>query len=267
MVQTQPTKKKLLKKRGLNQFALVLLLSILLMGCNKTEKQQEILVGAAASLKPAMEELQTMYKEENPKVTVTFTFAGSGALEQQIREGAPMDVFFSAAEKQMNSLAEDELILKDTRVDLLNNQIVLIVPKESSLEITGFEDVLHASVIAIGDPASVPAGKYAQEVFTNLGIWEKVEAKATFAKDVTEVLTWVSTGNAEVGVVYKTDAMLSDQVDIVAYAPEDSHSKVIYPVAVVKASENEKAAQDFIDFLGTQKAKEVFVEYGFEAIN
>jgi len=245
-----------------------ILISTFMIGCDKKDKQQEeILVGAAASLEPVMGDLQILYKEQNPKVKLAFTFGGSGTLEQQIREGAPLDVFFSAAEKQMDTLEKDELILEDTRVDLLENQIVLIVPKDSTLEITGFEDIRKASVIALGDPDSVPVGQYAKEIFDGLKITEEVFAKATFGKDVTEVLAWVSAGNAEAGVVYSTDAKLSEDIKIAAVASEESHSRVIYPAAVVKGSKSESAAKDFISFLGTKEAKEIFIEYGFKVFD
>jgi molybdate transport system substrate-binding protein len=245
----------------------IFLLGTILIGCGKKENPpEEILVGAAASLQNVMEELQGIYKEENPDATVTFSFASSGSLEQQIREGAPIDVFFSAASKQMDALAEDDLITEDTRVDLLENQIVLIVLLNSNLAVSGFEDILGASMIALGNPESVPVGQYSQEIFEYLGIWDEVYAKSTLGKDVTEVLAWVSSGNVDAGVVYATDAKSSSEVEVAAIAPEGSHNKVIYPAAVIKGSKKEKAAKDFIRFLGTDKAEEVFVKYGFIVI-
>jgi molybdate transport system substrate-binding protein len=244
---------------------LILLMSYTMLGCDKTDEEKELLIGAAASLKPVMEELQTLYSDANPEINLTFTFAGSGALEQQIREGAPIDVFISAAEKQMDALSEDNLLLEDTRVDLLENKLVLIVPGNSTLEIAGFDEIIKAPQIALGDPASVPVGQYAQEVFENLGITEEVNSKATYGKDVTEVLAWVSSGNADAGVVYSTDAVFSEQVTIVVYATEDSHKKVIYPAAAVKGSD--KAAESFLGFLETKDAKDLFTKYGFGVID
>ncbi len=224
----------------------------------------ELLIGAAASLQASLEELQGSFETQYPNVKLTFTFAGSGTLEQQIREGAPMDIFISAAEKQMDALETDSFLLDGTRVNLLENQVALIVPRDSTLSIAAFEDITKANVIAIGDPASVPAGQYAQEIYTNLGSWEDVLAKATLGKDVTEVLTWVSSGNADAGVVYTTDAALSDDVIVAAIAPEGSHKKVIYPAAVIKESKQTEAAGEFISFLQSQEAKDVFVSYGFK---
>ncbi|MHB8129734.1 MAG: molybdate ABC transporter substrate-binding protein [Mobilitalea sp.] len=247
---------------------ILLLMGSILISCDRVDQGQgEILVGAAASLGNVMEELQTIYKEQNSEVTVTFTFAGSGSLEQQIREGAPIDVFLSAAEKQMDALEKDDLILSDTRVALVENQIVLIVPQDSKLEVAEFEDVLEASMIALGNPDSVPVGQYAQELFEALGIWEEVYAKSTFGKDVTEVLAWVGSGEAEAGVVYATDAVFNKEVIIIAIAPEGSHSRAIYPGAIIKGTKEEIAAKDFLRFLQTNVAKEVFIKYGFKTID
>ena len=225
----------------------------------------EILVAAAASLQNAMEEIQVMYQEENPNVTVTFTFGSSGALQQQIEQGAPVDVFMSAALTQMSALEEKDLIVKETKKELLQNTVVLIVPKDSKLGITSFDDIIKAPMIALGDPESVPVGQYSEEVFTSLGILDKIKKNVTYAKDVTEVLTWVSTGNADAGVVYATDAISSDAVTVVAQAPEGSCSKVIYPVAVVKDTEVLDAATAFVEYLTSAESIAVFEAYGFTA--
>lgn len=223
----------------------------------------EILVAAAASLQNAMEELGGVYQSENPNVTVTFTFGSSGTVQQQIEQGAPADVFMSAALKQMTALEDKGLILDGTKKELLENKVVLIVPKDSDLGITSFEDILKAPTIALGDPASVPAGQYSEEVFTYLNMLEDVKKQANYATDVTKVLTWVSTGNADAGVVYATDAKSSDEVTVVAEAPEGSISKVLYPVAVVKDTKAADAAKAFVDFLASDEALGIFENYGF----
>ncbi len=229
----------------------------------KESQPVEILVGAAASLQNSMEEIGKLYQAANPNVTVTFTFASSGALQEQIEQGAPMDVFMSAALTQMTALEEEGLILDGTKKELLENKIVLIVPKDSELGITSFEDILKAPTIALGDPESVPAGQYAEEVFTSLNMLEDVKKQANYASDVTQVLTWVGTGNADAGVVYATDAMSTDAVTVVAEAPEGSTSRVIYPAAVVKDTKVEEAARAFVDYLADKEASAVFEKYGF----
>ena len=231
--------------------------------------QQEILVAAAASLQYVMEDkIQPAFGKENPDIKLSFTFDSSGKLQTQIEEGADADVFFSAAMKQMNALEDEGLVDTDSVVELLENKIALIVPKDSTLGITGFEDITKADKIALGDPESVPVGQYSKEAFENLGMWDEVEAKTSFGTNVTEVLSWVAAGSADAGIVYLTDATTSDQFDqvkVVGYAPEGSVSKVIYPVGVVSASTKKDAAQKFVDYLGTDDALSFFAEYGFTA--
>lgn len=229
----------------------------------QTEKPVELLVAAAASLKNAMTDIEAAYKVENNNVTLTFTYGGSGALQQQIEQGAPVDVFISAATKQMKALEEGNHILENSKKEILENKVVLIVPKGNKLALTGFEDILKAKLIALGEPGSVPVGQYSEEIFTYLKTLDQVKAKATYGKDVTEVLTWVATGNVDAGVVYATDAASSDAVEVISSAPEGSCSKVIYPAAVVKASKEPTEAQKFIDYLTSETAIKIFEKYGF----
>lgn len=230
---------------------------------------QEILVAAAASLQYVMEDaIQPAFEEKYPDVKLRFTFDSSGKLQAQIEEGADADVFFSAAMKQMNALEEENLIDADSVIGLLENKIALIVPKGSGSGITGFEDITKADRIAIGDPQSVPAGQYAKECFESLGMWEEVEAKASFGTNVTEVLSWVAAGSADAGIVYLTDATTSDQfdkVEVIGFAPEGSVTKVIYPVGVVSGSGKKEAAARFLDYLQTEEALAAFAEYGFSS--
>ena len=230
--------------------------------------EQSILVAAAASLKNAYEDkLIPMFEERYPGVTVEGTYDSSGKLQTQIEEGLEADVFMSAATKQMKTLDEEGLIASDTMVDLLENKIVLIVPAGSDSKIDSFEKIGDAASIALGDPESVPAGQYAKEALTNLNVWDSIQDKVSFGTNVTEVLNQVAAASADAGIVYATDAAsMADQVTVVAEAPEGSlEKKVIYPVAVVKATEHEDAAKAFVDFLQTPEAMEVFESYGFVA--
>lgn len=231
----------------------------------KEAESVELLIAAAASLQNAMEEIKPLYEAANKGVTLTFTFGSSGSLQEQIEQGAPVDVFMSAALKQMKALEEGGLILEGSKKELLENKVVLIVPNDSTLDITSFEDITKAETIALGDPASVPVGQYSEEIFTSLGMLDKVKEKATYGKDVTEVLTWIATGNADAGVVYATDAKSSADVKVVAEAPEGSVSKAIYPVAVVKDSKVQDAAKTFVDYLASDEAIGIFEKYGFIA--
>lgn len=231
-------------------------------------EETEILVAAAASLKNAYEDkLIPMFEEANPGVTVKGTYDSSGKLQTQIEEGLEADVFMSAAKKQMTALDEEGMIASDTITDLLENKIVLIVPTGNEKKLEKFEDIENADSIALGDPASVPAGQYAQEALTNLGIWDKIQDKVSFGTNVTEVLNQVAAASADAGIVYSTDAAsMADQVEVVAEAPEGSLAKkVIYPVAVVKGTAHEEVAKEFVAFLQTDKAITVFEEYGFSS--
>ena len=175
------------------------------------------------------------------------------------------DVFMSASNKQMNKLVNESLINNDTNVQFLENKVVLIVPKDSSANITSFKDLANASgTIAIGDPESVPAGQYGKEVLTNLGIWDSVQSKLSLGTSVTTVLNQVAQGSADYGIVYATDAKSNDGVKVVCEAPEGSlNTSVIYPVAELKNPKHPDAAKAFMEFLKTKEAKDVFVEYGF----
>ena len=230
--------------------------------------EQSILVAAAASLKNAYEdELIPMFEEQYPGVTVEGTYDSSGKLQTQIEEGLEADVFMSAATKQMKALDEEGMIASDTIVNLLENKIVLIVPTGSDSKIDSFEKIGDAASIALGDPESVPAGQYAKEALTNLNVWDSIQDKVSFGTNVTEVLNQVAAASADAGIVYATDAASkADQVTVVAEAPEGSlEKKVIYPVAVVKATAHEDAAKAFVDFLQTPEAIKVFEAYGFTA--
>ena len=226
-----------------------------------------IMVAAAASLENTfVNELIPAFNAQYDWITVEGTYDSSGKLQTQIEEGLAADVFMSAATKQMNALKDESMIDADSIVELLENKVVLIEPASTPSGIAGFEDAANANVIAIGDPESVPAGQYAQEIFTNLGNWDAVSAKASFGTNVTEVLSWVEAASADIGVVYATDAASSNGVTVIAEAPEGSlKTPVIYPVGLVSASANKEAAQLFIDFLQTPEAIAIFEAAGFSS--
>ncbi len=220
---------------------------------------------AAASLTDVCTELEGIYEEEHPGTDLTFSFASSGALQTQIEEGAPADIFFSASTKQMNALDEEGLMDSDSITELLENKIVLVVPSSADTDISSLEDVATAKVgmIGLGDPESVPAGQYAEEVFTTLGILDEVKSKANYGSDVRTVLTWVEEGEVDCGVVYQTDAFTTDKVKIITAAPEGSCKKVIYPVGIVKATGNPEASKELLEFFKSENAMKVFEKYGF----
>jgi molybdate transport system substrate-binding protein len=254
---------------------------ILVVGCGKQAKPSEspdpavtqtpvtLTISAAASLTEVMEEIKTIYKVEIPNVTINYNFAGSGTLQKQIEQGADVDLFFSAGTKQMTSLKEKGLLIDDTNVKLLGNSVVLIVKNDSILNTHDFKDVVDEKIekIALGEPKTVPVGQYSEEVFTSLNILDKIKSKAVYAKDVKEVLTWVETGNVDVGVVYGTDAKTSKKVKVVSIASADLYkTPVQYPAAVIKSSKNVEDTKMFLKFLSSDKAKEVFIKYGFNTL-
>lgn len=224
-----------------------------------------ILAAAAASLEYSFEEeLIPMFEAMNPAIAVEGSYDSSGKLKTQIEEGMDADVFMSAAVQQMDDLKEEKLIDEDSIVNLLENEIVLIQALDQSAEIKTFEDIVNANVIAVGDPESVPAGQYAKEALTSLGLWDEVEEKASLGTNVTEVLNWVAEGSADVGIVYATDAAANDKVTVIAKAPKDALVEpVLYPAGIVTASTKKEAAQLFLEFLQSKEALEVFEKYGF----
>ncbi len=255
-------------KKFISVFLLISISLFVLSGCSSEEKQDaKITIAAAASLKNVFDEkLIPEFEKENQNIIVEATYDSSGKLQQQIKEGSPIDVFVSAATKQMDELNEEGYILKDSIKELLENKIVVIIPKDSDISIVNFEDLLKANKIAIGDPASVPAGQYAKELLTNLNLWDKVQEKLSLGTNVSEVLNWVKERSADVGIVYSTDAYSADEVEIVLEADENMVSKVIYPVGIIKSSKNIESAKKFIEFLQSEKANEIFAEYGFTSI-
>ena len=229
----------------------------------------ELNISTAASLTDVLKEINNLYNQGKPNVTIMPNFASSGTLQTQIENGAPADIFISAADTQMDNLQKKELLLNDTRKNLLNNKVVLIVPSDSTLGITSFNDLSTDKVkkVATGDPKSVPLGTYAQQAFDLLGITAQLQPKFILGADVRQVLTYVESGNVDAGIVWSTDAKTSTKVKVVATAPDSINAKVVYPVAVVKASKNPDAAKDYLNFLFSAQAKAVFEKYGFTMVN
>jgi len=231
----------------------------------------DIMIAAAASLQNAVEgDLIPMFNQTYPDVNVTGTYDSSGKLQTQIENGLDAQIFFSAATKQMDALVTGGFIDSSTVVNLLENEVVLITGANTDTKVTGFENITDAKSIAIGDPASVPAGQYAQEILTNLGVWDGIEKTASLGTNVTEVLNWVAEGSAEVGIVYSTDTYgMTDKVKVIATAPADSlKTPVVYPVGLqVNLGDKSDAAKAFLDFLKSPAASAVFEKYGFKVLS
>jgi len=264
-------------KKGMGSLLVMSLVTVMLSmtGCGQQAKQAPkaetkpvtLTISAAASLTNAMGEIKILYKKEKPNVTINYNFGASGALQQQIEQGASADLFFSAATKQMDALQKKGLILDETKVNLLGNSVVLVVKSDSTSGVSDFKDLANDKTkkIALGEPKTVPVGQYSEEIFTSLGILDKIKTKVVYGKDVKEVLAWAETGNVDAGVVYGTDAKASKKVKVVAIAGKNLYkTPVVYPVAVVKASKNVDDTKNFLKFLSSDKAKEVFASYGFD---
>lgn len=241
------------------------------MAAEEAELKGEVYTFIAASLSNAMEEIQEDFNEIYPDVEILYNADSSGTLQTQIEEGARCDIFFSAADKQMNALIEEELAKKDTVEDILENKVVLIKPKDGETKVTGFENITDAANLALaGD--SVPVGQYAREIFENLGMTDAInEMEINEGKNVTEVLAAVSEGSNEIGIVYATDAAsVADSVEIIAEAPAGSlETPVLYPVGLIEdaeASEDDLAAAEaFLEYIKSEDAMAVFEKYGFAA--
>jgi molybdate transport system substrate-binding protein len=235
------------------------------------QQSAAITVSAAISLKDALDELgaifQLQQQRKNSGAVVTFNYGGSGTLARQIEQGAPVDVFFSAAEKQMDELAAQGSIEADSRRDLVGNALVLIAPAQATT-LHSFQDLTNPRVktLALGETSTVPAGAYARQTLEHLGLFTAIEKKVVYAKDVRAVLTYVETGDADAGMVYQTDANTSKNVRVIAVAPADSHDPILYPAAVLRDSKNKPAARAFLEFLAGPDARAVFQKYGFTSV-
>lgn len=248
---------------------------LVVTGCSRigqnnkqTDEKVEIIISAAASLTDALNDIKTKFEAKYPEVKVTYNFGGSGTLQQQIVQGAPADLFFSAAEDKFNELVERGLIHRDSGVDLVGNQLVLITPKENTKKINTFEDLNSNTItFSIGTPDSVPAGKYAKDILVQLGIWDNLNQQIVFAKDVRQVLNYVETGNVDAGIVYHTDALSSSNIEIQAIAPEGSHTPIIYPLGILKESEKQNESKLFYEYIQTDEALSILEKYGFLNLN
>lgn len=261
---------------GILTFSFFLALGV--SGCNSSksdsigkenDKSQELVelnISAAASLNEAMVKIEEEYKQINKNVTLVVNYGASGSLQQQIEQGAPCDIFISAGQKQMKELDEGGLLLEGTYKDLLENDLVLIASKDSEISDLGDLNTDKVKHIAVGEPNSVPAGKYADEVLTNLELKDKLTDKLVFAKDVKEVLAWTQSGNTEVGFVYYSDVVNANGIKIVETTPKTSHSAIIYPISVIKESKKQDEAKEFEEFLLSVKGQSILNEFGYKSV-
>ncbi len=228
-----------------------------------------VVVSAAASLKNAFEEIGALYATSAGAPGPAFNFGASGDLTAQIKGGAPVDVFASAAAKDMDLLETEGSLLPGTRIDFAANGVVLVVPSASAARVASFADLTKPAIarIAIVNPKTSPAGRYAEEVFTNAGIAEAVHPKLVLAENVRQVLDYVARAEVDAGVVYATDAAIRPQeVKVAAVAPAGSHKPVIYPIAVLKGAPHPEAAKAFVAVVRSEAGQAILARYGFKAV-
>jgi molybdate transport system substrate-binding protein len=224
----------------------------------------ELNIFAAASLSDALTEISRTYEAKSGD-KLHFNFGASSTLARQIKEGAPADLFFSADDAKMDDLAKNGLIDPETRHTLLSNTLVIVVHAENGAHISIPTDLARPDIrrVALAEPQTVPAGIYAREYLQHVGLWSKVSEKIVPTENVRACLAAVESGNADAGIVYKTDALISKHVRIACIIPAVEGPKIAYPLAVTKDTKNADAARRFAAFLGTPEARDVFIKYGF----
>ncbi len=228
---------------------------------------QALTVSAASSLKAVMTEIGKAFDAAD-NATTTFNFDASGSLQKQIEGGAPVDVFASAATKQMSALVDEKLVDESSVKTFAGNEIALVVPVDSKLGITSFEDLAKADVtkITYGDPKVAPHGVAAEEILTKLNLLPTIKSKIIYATNVTQTLEYVTRNEVDAGIMFVTEAMTaSDKVKIVAVADQSWYTKVAYPIGLVADSKNKTVGQAFIDFVIGPEGQALLTKYGFKA--
>ena len=226
----------------------------------------EVKVFAAASLTDSLRELAATYQKQT-SVKITLNLGASSTLARQIEEGAPADIFFSADEAKMDRLENRGLLVRETRRSRLSNSLVLIVAAVDGAPVQSPQDLAKPAIkrIALGDPRAVPVGVYAREYLEKLGLWSAVSSKVVAVENVRAALAAVESGDADVGIVYKTDAIISNKVRVAFEVPVAEGPKIRYPMALLKDARAPDAAAKFLEFLASEEATRVFVKYGFRA--
>lgn len=242
-------------------------LALLMSGCSNTSANAEkLLVSAASSLTDVMKEMELQFHEIEPNIELTFNYGSSSKLRSQIEQGAPADLFLSASEIDMELLESQQLIDVDSIKPFAENQLVLASLEEFS-ETTDFQELVlnTEEKIAIGEPDSVPLGAYSKKALENENLWDSLSDRLIYAKDARQVVTYVESGNAELGIIYSSDAIISREISGTLEVPGQT-DPIIYPGAVIADSENQPAATAFLEFVTSSKGQAILKEYGFMPI-
>lgn len=254
------------KKLGFRVLVVLLAFGLAVLNCAwlfPAKKREEVKVFAASSLTDVLQEAAVDFEAKNPGIKISFNFASSGALQTQIEQGAEVDIFASAGNKQMHALMDERLITAEAIHDLAGNQMVVIARKDSNLTVGSPRDMVQAKAIAIGYPNSVPAGKYGSEILKGQGIWDQARDKLVYAINVRQVLQLVETGQADLGIVYATDVRASSKVKVLYTVPLRMHTGINFPIGTLSNSKHAEAANLFIAWLLAPEGRELFEEYGF----
>jgi molybdate transport system substrate-binding protein len=258
-------------KRGLGSVLPFLIGFILITGTEvPSATSREITLSAAISLKNAFEEIGKIFREKNPGVKLIFNFGASGDLARQIEVGAPVDIFASAGQKDMNDIDRKGLLTANSRKDFTGNTMVLVKPVHSTIKLTSLKDLQAGGVkrIAIGNPKTVPAGHYGEEALKQFYLWDVLKDKLILAENARQALDYVARWEVDAGLVYSTDAALRiREVKIVLKLPEGSHQPILYPIAVLKGAQDEKGARKFVEFVLSAEAQRILKQHGFTPLS
>lgn len=245
---------------------LLIISTLMLASCGNTsaDENDKLRISAASSLSQTMESIEEDFRKEYPEIDLEFNYGSSSKLRNQLQQGAPADLFLSASEKDMDQLVKERIVRKETVSNFARNHLVLA--SSERFENADLNLILSGKdqLIGVGEPDSVPLGYYTKEALMGLGLWQLVENKVIYAKDARQVLSYVESGNTNIGFVYSSDARISSKIKTIINVPENGQ-QIIYPAAIMENSENRQAAEDFLEFLLSDKSQQILVEYGFSA--
>lgn len=247
----------------------IILLTVLCMGMilsacgTQKEEVTELNISVAASLVNPIDEMIELYTKDHP-VKINVNSGGSGTLKKQISEGADIGLFFSANEKYVVELIDEGLVKPSNKSNLIYNTLVVIKNKEAQTLNSLLDIKENGSMLAIGEVSTVPAGEYAKESLTNLGLWDELESSLIYGKDVTAVKTYVECGEVDYGIVYKTDEMNLENGEVMMTLPTDSYQEIVYSLASIEGYSNEAECLKFMDFIKSDTGKSILKNYGFE---
>lgn len=245
---------------------IIFLLTItgLLAACSQpgAAHDEQVRISAASSLVDAMKAAEAEFLEIHPEYELIFNYGSSGKLRSQIEQGAPVDLFLSASEQDMEKLQAASLVSEGTVIPFAGNRLVLASASGAAHDdITGLLSA-ESGTVAVGEPESVPLGSYTKQALTDLGLWEQLEGKTIYAKDARQVLTYIESGNADLGIVYASDTSVSEEIEVLGELPENTVS-IIYPGGIVGDAENQEGAQAFLAFLAGSEGQAILKEFGF----